>query len=41
MGRVFKSFKGRGRQEAMPPLPVCNRWVRILTGLEVVKIEAV
>jgi hypothetical protein len=36
MARVFKSFRGRGRQEAMPPLPVGNRWVRILRGLEVV-----
>jgi hypothetical protein len=32
MERVFKSFRGRGRQEAMPPLPVGNRWVRILKG---------
>jgi hypothetical protein len=36
MERVFKSFRGRGRQEAMPPLPVGNRWVSFLKGLEVV-----
>jgi hypothetical protein len=29
-GEGFKSFKDRGRQEVMPPLPVGNRWVRIL-----------
>ena len=40
MERVFKSFKGWGRQEAMPPLPVGNRWVRVLRGLEVVKVAA-
>jgi len=30
MWRVFKSCKDRGRQEAMPPLLVGNRWLRIL-----------
>jgi len=38
MWTAFKSFKGRGGQEAMPPLAVGNRWVRILKALEVVKI---
>jgi hypothetical protein len=28
----------KGAQEVMPPLPVSNRWVRILRGLEVVKV---
>jgi hypothetical protein len=37
---AFKSFKGGGTQEAMPPLPVFNRWVRILRGLEVVKVTS-
>ena len=27
----FKSFKGGGRQEAMPPLPMCNKWSKNLT----------
>jgi hypothetical protein len=36
MERVFESFKDRDRQEAMPPLPVGNRCMRILRGFHLV-----